>query len=155
MRCRKDEPFNITCQITFISRKIYVIHHALRLFFPFSYLEMLSGCLPLYQNKLQEKEVQDIVNTNIIKLEPQDDLVDQTFSQFNENSFKNQDSYSQTGNDETPGAEYLNKNDSEDTETNKTATISNFMLQVLLDDEIEKSINSVNSKRLPCGSYMD
>ena len=76
MRCCKDEPFNITCQITFISRKIYVIHHVLRLFFRFSYLEMLSGCLPLCQNKLQEKEVQDIVSTNIIKLAPYDDLVD-------------------------------------------------------------------------------
>ena len=31
-------------------------------------------------------------------------------------------------NDESPGAKYPNKNDSEDTETNKTSTISNFML---------------------------
>ena len=38
------------------------------------------------------------------------------FSQFNENSINNQDSHSQIENDETPGAEYPNENDSEDTE---------------------------------------
>ena len=57
----------------------------------------------------------------------------------------NQGPYSQIENDETPEAEYPNKNDSEDTETSKTSAISNFMPQVLPDDEIVKGINSVNS----------
>ena len=33
------------------------------------------------------------------------------------------------------------------TETNETSTIPNFILQILLDDEIGKSINSLNSKQ--------
>ena len=40
--------------------------------------------------------------------EPSGDLVDQTFSQFNGNYIKNQDSNSQIENDETPGAKYTN-----------------------------------------------
>ena len=39
----------------------------------------------MYQNKLQEKGVQDVVHRNKIKFEPNDDLVDQAFSEFNEN----------------------------------------------------------------------
>ena len=81
------------------------------------------------------------------KLEPYDDLVDQAFSQFNENSINNQDPHSQIENEETQEAEYPNENDSEDTETNKTSEIPNFMPQVLPDDEISKGINSLNSKQ--------
>ena len=110
---------------------------------------MLSGCPPLYQNKLQEKGVQDIVNRKKIKFESYGNLVDQTFSQFNENSINNQDE-----NYETPWAEYLNENDSENTETNKTSTISNFLSQILSGDETAKGINFLNSKRLQCGSYI-
>ena len=87
---------------------------------------MLSGFPPLYQNKLQEQGVQDVVNRNKIKFEPYSGLVDQAFSQFNENSINNQDPHSQIENDETPEAEYLNENDSEDTEINKTSAIPNF-----------------------------
>ena len=87
---------------------------------------MLSGCPPLYQNKLQEQGVQDVVNRNKIKFEPYRDLVDQAFSQFNENSINNQDPHSQIKNDETSEAEYLNENDSEDTEINKISAIPNF-----------------------------
>ena len=61
------------------------------------------------------------------KLEPYGDLVDQAFSQFNENSINNQDPHSQIENEETQEAEYPNENDSEDTETNKTSEIPNFM----------------------------
>ena len=46
------------------------------------------------------------------------DLADQAFCQFNENLINNQDSHSQIENDEIPGTEYHNENDSEDTETN-------------------------------------
>ena len=67
---------------------------------------MLSGCPPLYQSKLQEQLVQDVVNRNKIKFEPYGGLVDQALSQFNENSINNQDPHSQTENDETPEAEY-------------------------------------------------
>ena len=50
---------------------------------------------------------------------------------------KNQDPYhSQIKNDETPAVQYPNENNSEDTETNKPSTISNFVLQILKDDEI-------------------
>ena len=97
-------------------------HHVMLLFFPFrDEKQLLSGCPPLYQNKLQEQGVQDFVNRNKIKFEPYGDLVDQAFSQFNENSINNQDPHSQIENDETPEAEYDNENDSEDTETNKTS----------------------------------
>ena len=81
-----------------------------------------------------------------MNFEPYGDLDDQAFSQFNENSINNQDPQNLIENDETPEAEYPNENDSEDTETNKTSAISNFMLQVLPDDEIAKGKNSLNSK---------
>ena len=64
------------------------------------------------------------------------------FSQFKENSINNEDPHSQTENDETSGAEYPNENNSEGSETNKTSTISNFMPQILADDEIGKGINT-------------
>ena len=64
------------------------------------------------------------------------------FSQFNENSINNQDPHSQIENDETSGAEYTNENNSEASETNKTSTISNFLPQILPDDEIGKDINT-------------
>ena len=69
------------------------------------------------------------------------------FSQFNENLINKQDPHNQKENDEIPKAEYSNENDSEDTERNKTSAIPHFMPQVLLDDEIEKGINSLNSKQ--------
>ena len=78
---------------------------------------MLAGCPQLYQNKLQEQGVQDVVNRNKIKFEPYGDLVDQAFSQFNENSINNKDPHSQIENDETPEAEH--PNDSEDTERHR------------------------------------
>ena len=59
----------------------------------------------------------------------------------------NQGPHSQIENDETPEAEYPNGNDSEDTETNKTSAIPNFMPQILPDDEIAKGINSLNVKQ--------
>ena len=106
------------------------------------------------QNKLQEQGVQDVVNRNKIKFGY---LLDQAFSQFNENSINNQDPHSQIENDEIPGTEYPNENDLEDTETNKTSAIPNFMPQILPDDEIAKGINSLNSKQrevINYGSYM-
>lgn len=48
--------------------------------------ELLSRFPPVYQNKLQEEEeeVQEVVNINRIKSEPNGDLVDKVFLQFNE-----------------------------------------------------------------------
>ena len=47
--------------------------------------ELLSRFPPAYQNKLQEEEeVQEVVNINRIKFEPNGDLVDKAFLQFNE-----------------------------------------------------------------------
>ena len=52
-------------------------HHVLLLFYPFSHeKELLSGFPPIYQNKLLEEGVQDVVNINKIKFEPYGDLVD-------------------------------------------------------------------------------
>ena len=87
--------------------------HVLLLFYPVRDVkELLSGSQPMYQNKLQEKGVQDVVNINKMKFEPYDDLVDQAFLQFNANSINNQETHSQIENDETPGAEYSNESDS-------------------------------------------
>ena len=80
-------------------------------------------------------------------LEPCGDLVDQAFSQFSGTLIKNQDPGSQIKNDEIPGAEYPNENDSEDMETNKTSEIPNFMSNVLADNENAEGINSLNSKQ--------
>ena len=69
---------------------------------------LLSCYPPLYpkKKKLQEQGVQDVVNRNKTKFEPNGDLIDQAFSQCNENSINNQDPHSQTENGEKPGAEY-------------------------------------------------
>ena len=55
----------------------------------------------MYQIKLQEEGVQDVANINQVKLEPNGDLVDQAFLQFNKNLINNQDTQSQIENDET------------------------------------------------------
>ena len=115
-------------------------HHVMPFFFSFrDEKQLLSGCPLLYQNKPQEQGVQDVVNNNKIKFKPYRDLVDQIFSQFNENSINNQDSHSQIENYETPETEYPNENDSEETETNKISAISNFMSQVLKVMKLQKT----------------
>ena len=59
-------------------------HRVLLLFYPFrDEKELLSGFPPLYQNKLQQQGVQDVVNTNKIKFEPYGDLVDQDLQRQN------------------------------------------------------------------------
>ena len=78
----------------------------------------------MYQKKLQEQGFEDVVNRNKI-FERYGDLVDQPFSQFNENSTNNQGPNSQIENDETPRAEYPNENDSDNTEINQTSGIPN------------------------------
>ena len=50
---------------------------------------------PMYQNKLQEQGIQDVVNVSKINFKPYGNLVDQTFSQFNETLIKNEDAHSQ------------------------------------------------------------
>ena len=115
-------------------------HHVMLLFFQFrDEKQLLSGFLPLYQNKLQEQGVQDVVNSSKTKFEPYGDSVDQVFSQFNENSINNQDPHSQIENYETPEVEYPNGNDSEETETNKTSATPNFMSQVLKVMKLQKT----------------
>ena len=51
--------------------------------------ELLHRFPSMYQNKLQEEGVQDVVNVRKIKFEPFGDLSDQAFSEFNE--INNQD----------------------------------------------------------------
>ena len=58
-----------------------------------------------------------------------------------------QDPHSQIENDEIPGGEYPNENDSEVTRTNKTSAIPNFIPQILPDDEIAKDTNCLNSEQ--------
>ena len=41
--------------------------------------QLLSGCPPFYQNKLQEPGVKAVLNRNKIQFEPYADLVDQAF----------------------------------------------------------------------------
>ena len=86
-------------------------HNMLLLFFFFSFRDekqLLSGCSPLYQKKLQEQGFQDVVNRNKI-IERYGDLADPPFSQFNENSINYQDPNSQSEYDETPREEYSNE----------------------------------------------
>ena len=102
--------------------------HHLTLFFLFNdENQLFSSCSPFYQNKMQERGVQDVANRNKIKFEPCGDVVDQAFSQFNENSINNPDPQSQIENNQTPEADYPNENDSKDTETNKISAIPNFV----------------------------
>ena len=58
----------------------------------------------------------------------------------------NQDPHSQVENHETAGTEYPNECDSEQGQTSKSSAFSDFMPQILPDDGIAKSINSLNSK---------
>ena len=55
--------------------------------------ELLSSFPPTYQNKLLEKGVEDVVNISQIKFELYGDLVDQTYSQYNETLISNQDQH--------------------------------------------------------------
>ena len=90
--------------------------------------------------------VQDSVNINKMKFESYGELVDQAFSQFNENLISNQYPHSQTKNDEKEG-KCPNENNTEEGETNRTSSIPNFMPQILPDDEIAEDINSLNLKQ--------
>ena len=82
-----------------------------------------------------------------MKFDPHDDLVDQTFWQFNDNLINNQDPQNQIENKEKLVAKYPKESDSEERETNKTFAFLNFMLQLLPDGEIVKGINSLNQKQ--------
>ena len=68
------------------------------------------------------------------------------FLNYNEKLVNNQDPHSQIESDETPETEYPIENEPEDTETNKTSAIPNFIPQILPDDESVRGINSLNSK---------
>ena len=82
-----------------------------------------------------------------MKFDPYDDLVDQSFWQFNDNLINNQDPQNQIENKEKLVAKYPKESDSEERETNKTFAFLNFMLQLLPDGEIVKGINSLNQKQ--------
>ena len=116
-------------------------HHVLLLFYPFrDEKELLSGFPPLYQNKLQEQGVRDVVNTKKIKfVEPHGDFVDQAYSEFNETLINNQDPQSQTENDETPGAEYSNESYSENREQTKLQqlpTLCQIYYQIMTSQKV-------------------
>ena len=90
MRCRKVRRilrYHLPKKLLSPEKNFY---HVMFLFFLFKdENQLLSGCPPLYQNKLQEQGVQDVVNRNKIKSESYGCFVDQAFSQFNETSIKN------------------------------------------------------------------
>ena len=67
----------------------------------------------MYQKKLQEEEVQVVVNKNKMEFVLYCDLISQAFLQFNENLINNQSPHSQIKNDELPRAEHPNEKDSE------------------------------------------
>ena len=148
MRCRKVRSilrYHVLNKILYSEK---FDHHVLLLFYPFrDEKELLSGLPPLYQNKLQEQGVQDVGNINKIKFEPYGDLVDEEYSRLNEILINIQDPCSQIENDEIPGAESPNDNDSEDTEKSKTSTIPTFMPQILPDNKIAEGINFLISKQ--------
>ena len=114
--------------------------------------ELLSDCPLLYQNKLQEQRIQEVANMNKIMFKPYSDLVDQTFSDFNETLINIQDPYSKIQSYKTPRAEYNNGNNSEGMETNKTSAIFNVMPKIIVGDEIEEEFKS--NKIFQLGSYM-
>ena len=119
----------------------------LLLFYPFrDEKDLLSRFPPMYQNKLREEQVQNVINVNKMKFERHGDLVDQAFVQFNENLINNQDPHSQTEHDETPEEEYPNESDLEEGETNRTFALPNVMPHP--DNEIAEGINSLNSKQI-------
>ena len=89
---------------------------------------------------------------NKTMFKPYSDLVDQTFSHFNETLINIQDLYNKIQNYKTPRAEYNNGNNSEGTETNKTSAIFNVMPKIIAGDEIEEEFKS--NKSLQLGSYM-
>ena len=65
-------------------------HHVLVLFYPGrDEKDFLRGFPPIYQNKLQEEQVQDVINTNKMKFESYGALVDQAFVQLNDNLINN------------------------------------------------------------------
>ena len=81
-------------------------HHVLLLFYPFRYeKDLLSSFPPMFQNRLQEEQFQDVIKINKIKFEPYGDLVDQALVIFNENLISNQDPHDQIQNNEKPEAE--------------------------------------------------
>ena len=100
-----------------------------------------------YQVSPQRIKINCKSSINKIKFKPHGDLVDRAYLRFNETLINNQDLHSQIENDETSEAEYLNENDSGDTETNKTSTIPTFVPQILPVGEIAKGVNSLNSKQ--------
>ena len=73
-----------------------IAHPVLLLFYPFrDEKDLLSGLPPMYQNKVQEEQVQDVIKINKMKFEPHGDLLNQAFVQLNEILINNQDPYSQ------------------------------------------------------------
>ena len=86
MRCRKVRPIFWYDMPNKLSAWVKFAHYVLLLFYPFrDEKELLSGFSTLHQNKHGGQRVQVVVNMNKIKFESYVDLVDQAFSQFNEN----------------------------------------------------------------------
>lgn len=90
----------------------------------------------------------DVVHLTKLKFVTYEDLLDHAFSQFNETLLTIEIQYNQIENDERPCTEYTNENDSEAkiTKINKPSAIPNFMPQILADDEIAQSVNSISLK---------
>ena len=97
---------------------------------------MLSGVPTLH------RVVQTVASMNKRNFKSYGVLVNQAFSQFNENPITNQDLHSQIEKNDTQGEDYPNESNSKDTERNTKSAILNFMQKILPDDEIGEGINS-------------
>ena len=78
----------------FLSPEKFSEHVLLLIYLSKDEKELLLDFPPMYQNKLQNQGVKDVLNINKIKFEPCGDLVDEALSQFNETLINNQDPHS-------------------------------------------------------------
>ena len=139
MRCRKVRKIHRYHVPNKLLSAKKCAHYVLLLFYPFrAGKELLLDFPTLYQNKLQEQSVQNVVNTNKIKFEPYGGLVDQAYSKFNEISINNQDPQSQIENNETPGAKYSHDIYSDDRETklHQFSTLCQKYYQIMISQNV-------------------
>ena len=63
------------------------------------------------------------------------------------NMLNNQDTFGQIESNGRGEAVYSNRQDDENTESNRNSTVPNFMPRILAEDDILESINFLNSKQ--------
>ena len=86
---------------------------------------------PFVLTKTFEPSVQIVVDSNKIKFEPYDDLVEEVYSCYNADMLDNQDPVGQNGHDETGEAVYSNDQDNQNTETLQFSILCRGSWQVM------------------------